>query len=144
MNSALITSAVTGTQFTLRSNCARAAGVNFRKAMEDYFNYISEWVGFGVLTPFLFVFAITGPFAIVVLEEVGGDAAERIKVIVGLCAFFASFFLFIGTAQYLLEPMRLPGKGMIESLLGITVWYLSIKFIAIIIDLRERDTGSKS
>src|SRR5690606_38901694 len=108
------------------------------KTMEDYFAYISEWIGLGAITPIIYLFSLAGPFAILFLAELGDDASERVKVIIAICSFFASFFLFVGTALYLMKPLGLPGKGFIEAAIGCIAWWAAVQLFANVMDSLQR------
>jgi hypothetical protein len=88
--------------------------------MEHYITFISEWAGLGALTPALYLLALAGPFAVLVLVgEAKRETAKRIAMAFAISGFFAYFFVCLGTGIYIGKQN---GHGGLGILLGFALF----------------------
>lgn len=81
--------------------------------MHHYFAFIAEWAGIGFLVPVMYVFALAGPFAILLLAgDNRGSSLRRLAIGVATCSFFSYFFVCLGTGIYIGKFHGLGGWGI--------------------------------
>lgn len=80
--------------------------------MERYFEFIREWVGIGFAFPLLYVVALFGPVVFFFLGDSRSEVLKNLGIFIAVCAFFAYFFLCLGTGIYFGKFHGLGGWGI--------------------------------
>ncbi len=81
--------------------------------MRHYFSFIAEWAGAGFLAPVMYVFALAGPFALLLLASDSRRGFVRnLGIAVTTCSFVAYFIICLGTGIYIGKFHGIGGWGI--------------------------------
>ncbi|ANE54092.1 hypothetical protein AYM39_02065 [Methylomonas sp. DH-1] len=98
----------------------------------------------GAIIPFIYAFALAGPFALFFLcGDNKTEVLKKLKLVVSICTLFAYFFWCIGTGSHIGRLANFSGSGVVGIGAGFVFFYYSVILFGKFIDSKEkRSTGN--